>query len=70
MNNPTIADSAIYQYTVQLAEKYKAQRDELLSALKTTAGNIGSIKASCQCKTYDTWLDMVETAIAKVEKSS
>lgn len=33
MNNQTIADSAIYQHTAYMAEKYKAQRDELLTAL-------------------------------------
>lgn len=34
MNKPTIADSAIYQHTARMASKYKAQRDELLVALR------------------------------------
>lgn len=39
MSKPTIADSAIYQYTVSRAEKYKAQRDGLLIAIKSIANS-------------------------------
>lgn len=35
----SIADSAIYQHTAQLAEKYKAQRDELYVYLREIAAH-------------------------------
>lgn len=40
MNSQTIADTAIYQQTAQLADKYKAQRDELLIVAKSAVMNI------------------------------
>lgn len=48
-------------------EELKRQRDELLSVLETTAGNIRSLRTACTCITYDVWLQVVEEAIAKAK---
>lgn len=38
---------------------------DMLAALETTAGNLRSLIASCNCNTYDVWLAEVEAAIQK-----
>ena len=43
------------------------QRDELAGVLEMTAQNIRSLKASCNCTTYDMWLSTVMVAIAKAK---
>lgn len=40
---------------------------ELLAVLETTAGNLRSLIASCNCNTYDIWLAEIEAAIAKAK---
>lgn len=44
-----------------------AAAPDLLSALEITADNIRSLIASCNCVTYNIWLDVVESAIAKAK---
>lgn len=78
----SIADSAIYQQTAQLAEKYKAQRDLLLVALKglhQVCQIALANKKGEQCTYFETrnghfveaanGMILAETAIAEVEQS-
>lgn len=59
MNTP-IADTAVYQQTVLLMEKYKAQRDLLLVAIKKIRVPNGISMVN---------LKDVDEALAKVEQS-
>lgn len=76
MNNPTLAESAIYQHTAQLAAKYKAQRDELLAAMKaikiTLLGADGDdqiIGDTIWHTKNETLFDYIESEIEKAERS-
>lgn len=43
------------------------RNEQLIEVLKTTAGNLRSLIAATNCRTYDLWLEEVERAIAKAE---
>lgn len=47
-----------------------AAAPEMLETLRVTLGNLSSLKASCNCTTYDVWIDVVESVIAKAEGRS
>lgn len=47
-----------------------AAAPEMLEVLKTTAGNIRSMRAAHSCTTYDAWLEAVESAIKTAEGKS
>lgn len=44
-----------------------AAAPDLIEALKTTLGNIQSLKICYPCTTFDPWIETVSTAIAKAE---
>lgn len=41
--------------------------ERIVQALKTTKGNIESLRQACNCKTYDVWLKEISEIIADVE---
>ena len=59
--------TAVMMQAAAEIEKLRTQRDTLLTILKTTAHNIRSVRAACNCSTYDVWLEVVEKAIADAE---
>lgn len=68
MSKPTIADSAIYQYTAQLAEKYKARRDELIEIVKEASAAFGATQRK-SLYPKDHWCNRATELIAEVEQS-
>ena len=44
-----------------------AAAPEMYEALKTTAGNLRSLIAATNCRTYDVWLETAESALAKAD---